>query len=259
VHKVGADGVVKLVAEFPGEHVSGLGFLPDGDLLAVLMDSRKLVRISPNGTTFYADLALLARSKINDMVVRGRRAFVSQFGFDITASPIQYCATDLLTVDARGTASIAATEMHSPNGLAISADGATLFVAESGANRISAFTIGADGGLSDQRVFGVFPDGHPPDGICLDSGGGVWAAIPLDLTAADGYGPGALRMIEGGTITHSLSVGEHRRVLACGFGGADRRSLFLCTVDSIMPPEALAAKAGRLERFEVDFQGAGTP
>jgi hypothetical protein len=196
IHKVGPDGVVKLVAEFPGEHVSGLGFLPDNDLLAVLMDSRTLVRISPNGSAVYADLSRLARSKINDMVVYAGRAYVSQFGFDIWATPIQYCTTDLLMVDAKGAASIAASEMHS---------------------------------------------------------------IPMSIQAADGYGPGALRMIEGGTITHSVSVGEHRRVLACGFGGEERRSLFLCTVDSIKPADALAAKVGRLERFEVGFQGAGTP
>jgi sugar lactone lactonase YvrE len=259
IHKVGLDGVVKLVAEFPGEHVSGLGFLPDGDLLAVLMDSRTLARISPNGSAVYADLSRLARSKINDMVVHGGRAYVSQFGFDIWATPIQYCTTDLLMVDAKGAASIAASEMHSPNGLAVSPDGATLFVAESGAMRILTFAIGSDGSLSDRRVFGQFQGGLPPDGICLDSDGGVWAAVPMDIQAADGYGPGVLRMIEGGTITHSLSVGEHRRVLACGFGGEDRRSLFLCTVDSIKPADALAAKVGRLERFEVDFQGAGTP
>jgi hypothetical protein len=47
-------------------------------------------------------------------------------------------------------------------------------------------------------------------------------------------------MIEGGTITHSLSVGEHRRILACGFGGEERRSLFLCTVDSIKPAHRIS-------------------
>jgi len=237
IHKVGADGIVKLVAEFPGEHVSGLGFLPDDDLLAVLMDSRTLVRISPNGSAAYADLSRLARSKINDMVVYAGRAYVSQFGFDIWATPIQYCTTDLLMVDAKGAASIAASEMHSPNGLAISPDGATLFVAESGAMRILTFAIGSDGSLSDRRVFGQFQGGLPPDGICLDSDGGVWAAVPMDIQAADGYGPGALRMIGVGPIPwipHESSNGTPSTALDACVPAKPSRAFglhcFLCVV-----------------------------
>ena len=76
------DGATELVAEFD-DFVGGLGFLPDGDLLCVLSKSRTLQRIAESGPSLHADLSGLCRFVLNDMVVRGGRAYVSQPGFDI--------------------------------------------------------------------------------------------------------------------------------------------------------------------------------
>ena len=59
--------------------------------------------------------------------------------------------------------------------MAITADGGTLVVAESHANRLTAFDIGPDGGLGGRRVWADTGDDHP-DGICVDDEGAIWYA-----------------------------------------------------------------------------------
>jgi sugar lactone lactonase YvrE len=261
VLRLGPGSPFETVAEFPGRHVSGLGFMPNGDLLTVLMDARLVMRTRPGGQpVLHADLTALTPFHINDMVVDIHgRAYVSQPGYDMWAEKAEPKPTDIIVIEPDGRAGIAAGGLHGPNGLAISPDGKTLFVAESGAGSISTFAIAADGSLSGRRLFAKWPDGGIPDGICLDDGGGVWAAIPVSLAKLDGHGLGVQRIVEGGAVTHAVPVSAGHRALACVFGGDDRRSLHICTVDLFRPEQAWAAKAGRIERVALDFLGAGLP
>ena len=61
------------------------------------------------------------------------------------------------------------------NEVVVDADGRTLVVAESHANRLTAFDIGPDGGLDGRRVWADTVGDHP-DGICLDDEGAIWYA-----------------------------------------------------------------------------------
>src|ERR1700689_4466894 len=50
--------------------VSGLGWLPDGRMLVVSMEDRRLLRIEPDGKgVLHADLSGVATGHCNDMVV----------------------------------------------------------------------------------------------------------------------------------------------------------------------------------------------
>jgi sugar lactone lactonase YvrE len=260
VHRLEDKGDLALIAEFPDDYASGLGFLPNGDLLTVLMQGRKVVRTAQGRAAPYADLQPLTRFIINDMIVRDGRAYVSQPGFDMWAEQIDPQTTDLILIGSDGQASIAASDMRSPNGMAVSPDGSTLFVAESSAGCITTFAIGADGALSDRQLFAQLPDGGIPDGICIDAAGGVWMGVPMTV-AADGVhiGPGVQRIVAGGEVTHVVPIGGGRRALACVLGGDDRRSLFICTSNEFHPHAARTAKSGRVERIEVDFGGIGQP
>ncbi len=62
-----------------------------------------------------------------------------------------------------------------PNGMAVTADNATLIVAESYAELLTAFDIADDGTLSNRRTWAATPGDHP-DGICLDGDGATWYA-----------------------------------------------------------------------------------
>ncbi|MBP2371002.1 sugar lactone lactonase YvrE [Pseudonocardia parietis] len=140
---------------------SGLGWLPDGSLLVVSMKDRTLLRRSPDGTvSTHADLAPVSEHWINDMVVdRQGRAWVGTIGFAIVdgADPEPGA---LYRVDPDGTVTVAVDGLWCPNGVVVTADGSTLVVAESFAARLTAFTIGADGALSERRVLAQF--GTPP-------------------------------------------------------------------------------------------------
>jgi sugar lactone lactonase YvrE len=156
---------------------SGIGWLPDGTLLAVSMLDRRVVAVRDGEVRPHADLSEFARSSANDMLVDGfGRAYVGDFGYDYVAGEERKPAR-LCLVQADGTVSVAAEDVWFPNGMALTPDGNTLLLAETPAQRISAFTVGESGALSDRRVFAAL-EAARPDGISLDASGAVWLASP---------------------------------------------------------------------------------
>lgn len=253
----------EVIFETAEDFVGGLGFLEDGGLIAVLSKGRRIVRIEPSGSVEHADLSGLCRFVLNDMISANGRAYVSQPGRDVWASEQHGMPepTDLLMVDGDGTSMTVAQQMMGPNGVAASPDGKTLYVAESSAMRVSAFTIDRTSGvLSDQRVFAILPDGAIPDGICLDESGAVWAAAPVSFDAGVvRSGPGVLRIDQEGRTTHRVPMRPGRRALACAFGGWDRSTLYICTVPDFEGSAAGSDGGGRIEKVTLDFVGAGSP
>ena len=79
-----------------------------------------------------------------------------------------------------GTITQKATDLHSANGVAVSNDGKTLYVAETDEHRLMQFRIKADGALSNGDVFVNLDDltHHVvhvwPDGIKIDSHGDIY-------------------------------------------------------------------------------------
>ena len=71
-----------------------------------------------------------------------------------------------------------------PNGLVGTADGKTLYVADHGAGKTYAYTIEADGSLTNKRLFVATGS----DGMELDAEGQLYLATPnkIQIFAADG-------------------------------------------------------------------------
>jgi sugar lactone lactonase YvrE len=245
---VDLDGKREDVLHVPGKP-SGLGWLPDGRLLVVSMEDRKLLRREANGAlVLHADLARLARFHCNDMVVDARgRAFVGNFGFDLDAGETP-CPTELIRVDPDGRAGVAASELRFPNGSVITPDGTTLIVGESFGGCLTAFTIAADGALTERREWARL-EKAVPDGICLDAESAIWVASPLSNEV--------LRVREGGEVTQRIPTG--RPAIACMLGGPDRRSLFVLSADSFRAEEAIQKRSARVAVVRVDVPGAGFP
>jgi len=131
----------------------------------------------------------------------------------------------------------------------ITPDGRTLIVGETMGQRLTAFDVAADGALTGRRVWAAL-DGVFPDGICLDAEGAIWVS--------DARGPDLLRVREGGAIEQRIPTGPGRHAFACMLGGADRRTLYVCTCTGSGP--AVADKRdGRIESVRVDVPGAGLP
>lgn len=243
-------GVVEAIARVP-ESPSGLGWLPDGRLLVVSMEDRKLVRQEAGGVLVpHADLSGVATFHCNDMVVDARgRAYVGNFGYDLHVQAKPRPAA-LALVQPDGTVSVAARDLQFPNGAVITPDGGTLIVGESFGQQLTAFSIdAASGALSQRRVWARLA-GAVPDGICLDADGAVWVASPMSREV--------LRVHEGGRVSQRISSGD-RMAIACMLGGADRRTLFVLTSTGIVPDECRLARAARIERVRVETPGAGLP
>lgn len=244
---VGEDGRIEEVARLT--QPSGLGWLPDGRLLVVSMVDRRVLRLEHGRLVSHGDLSRLATFHANDMVVdAGGRAYVGNFGWDFEhGAPVTPAV--LARVDPDGRVVGVADELLFPNGMVITPDERTLIVAETFAHRLTAFAIDANGALSGRRVWASI-DPIFPDGICLDAAGGVWVASPMTREV--------LRVVEGGTITDRLAVGE-RHAIACMLGGSDGRTLFVLTAPAIPRAEAQAHRGARIEAVRVAEPGAGRP
>ena len=241
------DGTVEVVLEIPGQP-SGLGWLPDGDLLLVSMLDQKVLRYDGTELHEHADLSEVATSLCNDMTVDAEgRAYVGNFGFDLHAGDDLASAT-LALVQPDGTVEASASDLRFPNGSVITPDGSTFIVGESFGGEFSAFDIGEAGRLFNRRVWAAVP-GTAPDGCCYDAEGGIWFA--------DAIGNAALRVLEGGEITHRVET--EQGCYACMLGGEDGRTLFLVTAPDSHPDRAGGSAQGRIDTVRVEVPGAGLP
>jgi sugar lactone lactonase YvrE len=250
VVRVDDRGTIETIAQHDSA-LSGLGWLPDGTLLVVAMNGRVL-RLGPAGLTLHADLTAEASHGVNDMIVHpGGWAYVGQFGYDREGGGTPAPAT-LLRVDADGAVAVAAPDLMVANGMIISPDGQTLWVAESAACRITAFTIAANGQLDDRRVWAELAAPCYPDGMCLDAQGAIWVACPV----AGRF----IRTVEGGEVTDEVPIESGRHAIACVLGGTERRTLYLLTAATLGQAEpSRLARAARVECVTVDCGGAGLP
>lgn len=241
-------GRAETMLEIP-QRPSGLGWTPDGALLVVSMLDRRVLRVENGATRVLADLSAVATGPCNDMVVDGRgRAYVGNFGYDRhKGEPPR--TTCLARVDPDGRVTRAAEDLFFPNGTVITPDGRTMIVGETQGHRLTAFDVAPDGTLSNRRVWAQFEDAVFPDGICLDAEGAIWVS--------DARGSALLRVREGGKIDGTVSTGS-RYAFACMLGGADRRTLFVCTSTGSGPGMA-DKRDGAIETVRVDVPGAGLP
>jgi sugar lactone lactonase YvrE len=251
VCRLSATGRVETLLEL-ADNPSGLGFLPDGDLLVVSVHDEKLLRVSKDGSVReHADLSSVVGHGINDMVVDlAGCAYVGQFGYEHSEGRMPE-ASPIILVDPQGHVSVGPDAVLVANGMVLTPDGRTLICAESAGGKLSAYDVGPNGALSHRRTFTRLPPGHYPDGICLDAAGGVWVACVL--------GPGFVRVLEGGSITHVVPMPEGRFAYACMLGGADRKTLYMCTSERYDPAYLKSCRTSRIESIRVDFPGAGLP
>lgn len=183
-------------------------FLPDGRMLLANSADQKVLRREPDGSlTEYADLAPVSTMPWNEIVVDQRgNAYVNSIGFEFPEGEFAPGFVVLVTPD--GTVTQVADDLAFPNGMAITADGGTLIIAESYAERLTAYTIGADGTLTDRRVWADTPGDHP-DGISLDADRAVWYA--------DVGNQHCRRVAEGGEVL--ATVDFDRGAFSCAVGG----------------------------------------
>ena len=247
LNAVDGDGQLRIVAhceDLPG----GLGWLPDGSLLMVYMTRRQIMRLENDELSLYADLSEHASFHCNDMVVDSLgRVYAGNFGYDLHGGDAQRAA-EILVVDTDGSVEIFAEDVIFPNGSVITPDGNNLLVAETFAHRITAFGLDARGRMRSRQTWASLGD-MTPDGICLDAEGALWVASPGTWEL--------VRVEAGGNVV--ATVDTTGTPYACMLGGAERRTLMVCTSETDDPQQAKRLASGRIEAVEVDVPGAGLP
>jgi sugar lactone lactonase YvrE len=260
---IDADGRSESVMEVPGQP-SGLGWMPDGSLLAVSMRDHRVLRRAPDGSvTEHADLSQYCGGHLNDMVVdESGRAFVGNFGFDLMGFG-DPAVTVLVRVDPDGSTAVAAEDLVFPNGSVIT-PGGELIVSETLASRFTVFDLAPDGALSGRRTWQVAPQRplgplaemlvgaeFAPDGLALDAEGHLWSA--------DALGGRCCRVAPGGAIVEEIPAPDGLGFFACALGGDDGRTLLLCTAPDFAEDARKAAREAVLLTTTVDVPHAGRP
>ncbi|HEX6676914.1 MAG TPA: SMP-30/gluconolactonase/LRE family protein [Actinomycetes bacterium] len=233
---VDLDGNHEVVAHVPTTIPYSIDWLPDGRLLAVSGPEALLLRQEPDGSLVtHADLGGLD-SMFNELVVDGRGNAYVNGGVVVLVTP-------------DGAARQVADGLAFGNGMAVTPDDATLIVAESHGNRLTAFDIRADGGLSNRRVWADLAGGSP-DGICLDADGAAWYA--------DVPNKRCVRVREGGEVLETIQL--DRGCFACMLGGPDGRTLFMLAAEwHGMDDIDFSARTGQVLTAPAPTPGAGWP
>jgi len=242
VDLMGNSDVIVRMSSFP----FSFDWLPDGRLVILSGGDGVLSSREPDGSLVpYADLTDLSAYPWNEIVVDGRgNAYVNSIGFDFPEGEFAPGVVALVTPD--GSARQVADGVAFPNGMAVTPDNATLILAESYGNKLTAFDIGDDGSLSNARVWADLDDGFP-DGICLDAEGAVWYG--------DVPNKRCVRVREGGEVLQTVTL--DRGCFACMLGGAADSTLFMLAAEWGDP--ASEERTGQVLTIEAPAAGAGWP
>jgi sugar lactone lactonase YvrE len=231
---VDADGRSEVVAQLPASTVPlSIDWLPDGRMLLVSGPDATLLRREPDGSLVtHADLTGLAEILNEIVVAADGTVYLNGGPRDFSKGSI------LIAVGPDGSAREVGSGIRFGNGMALTADGSTLIVAESWGKRLSAFAVRPDGSLGDRELWAELGAGTP-DGICMDAEGAVWYA--------DVPNRNCVRVAEGGEVLDTVEL--DRGGFACALGGPDGRTLHVLAAEfhsfETMPAD-IAARTGQL-------------
>ncbi|WP_343244938.1 SMP-30/gluconolactonase/LRE family protein [Streptomyces sp. SID14478] len=151
----------------------------------------------------------------------------------------------LWRVDPDGTVTRVLDGLTVPNGPVFTADGRTLYLADSARGRLLRHAVDpASGALDEGELFATVTSGSP-DGMAVDLNGGVWSAV---------WGAGVLHHYRAdGTLDEVVPVPVRQPAGLC-LGGADGRTLFVTSARIGL--ERPGPLDGALLRLRVDVPGA---
>jgi sugar lactone lactonase YvrE len=242
-------GGVRTEATMP--RPSGLGWLPDGRLLAASYEDAHLYVQKYSGVGPHVDLGEGGKFSLNDMIVAPSGvAYCDRYyvpDAHATEDDAELPPGQIVAVLPDGTVRVVAEDVLFPNGLAITADKATLLVSLTAGQGVEAFDIADDGSLANRRMWAELP-GKTPDGICLDAEGAAWVAS---------FQSGEfLRVLEGGTVTDVVETGTRWAVQPC-LGGSDGKTLFMLTADTDIDRFFAKDYSARVEVARVSVPAGG--
>ncbi len=225
-----ADGTLRVFGEVDGHLALGLAFFGDGSVLSGSAFRRQIYRLFSSGRKeILADLSEEVPDITNECAIgRDGSVYVGSVGFEFLKGDAPR-PTRLVRIAPDGAISRVGPELFMPNGMALSDDGHTLYVAESMGAKITAVNIGDDGDVTPARLVADLgaSDADHPDGLALAPDGSFYYAAPL---------------VPGGAIVHVSPAGAEigRYMLgwphstSCAIGGLDGHTLFVTATEAMV-------------------------
>jgi gluconolactonase len=193
-----------------------------GRLYSCERDGRRVTRMEKDGrlTVIASEWQGKRLNSPNDITVRrDGHIYFSDPASKAVLEPQEIGFNGLYHVTPQGKISLLNAKMKRPNGVALTPDGRTLYVADSEEKKILAYDLDADGSASRERVFISGIEGSP-DGFRVAENGNLYIACKgiAIYTAAGKF----IRMIEFPETPAN-----------CAFGGADLRTLYVTARTSV--------------------------
>jgi gluconolactonase len=225
IHKLTEAGDASVFLK-PSGKSNGLMFDKDGTLIACRHWERDVARIAPDGqVTVLADA--YDGKKLNSpndcVIAQGGAIYFTDPGYGLEQRPREQDVEAVYRISPDGALTRVVDDMTRPNGIFISPDGKTLYVADSQEKKIRAYALREDGSATDGRDLISVAAEEPgtADGMTLDAdgniystgGGGVWVISP-----------------EG---EHLGTIPVPEVPANCTFGGADRNVLYITARTSV--------------------------
>lgn len=205
----------KTVFRNPSGNSNGLAVDKQGRLIACEHGNRRVSRTEKDGTVI--SLAETFEGKKlnspNDAVVRSDGAIFftdPPYGISVEQQELPHQGVYMIAADGR--LKLLISDFKRPNGIGLSPDEKTLYVADTEGNHIRAFDLAEDGTVTNGRVFCELPH---PDGMAVDVRGYVWC------TAEDG----TRVFTPKGEWVHTVVTPQGPA--NCGFGDRDGKTLYI--------------------------------
>jgi gluconolactonase len=197
------DGETTVYRE-PSGRSNGLTFDEQGRLVSCHHDLRCVMRETAHDplpiATHFEGKRL---NSPNDVVVRsdGRIFFTDPpYGINeerramgLEPIPQELPFQGVFTIAPQGSIALLIDDFDRPNGLALSPDERTLYVADTNRRHVRAFDVDREGALSGGRVFAEMREDGRPDGMKVDRDGRLYvSAKTVQVFAADGQPLGVI-------------------------------------------------------------------
>jgi gluconolactonase len=214
----------------PDGNADGIGLDPQGNIVAAGFASRNIWRLangtmqtlapcsSPTTATCYQDKEVNTPDDIttrSDGVIYFTDPTFGSGGQGLPAQMLSLQnAQGVYRLSTDGTLHLEDTSTSGPNGINLSPDEKTLYVAYTLGSSVAKFDVAADGSLGNKRAFAGGT--MLADSMCVDAAGNVYVGTSRGIVVINPAGQSLGTISVGGQIATN-----------CAFGGADQRTLFV--------------------------------
>jgi gluconolactonase len=221
INKIGSSGKLEIYRNYTNA-ANGNSMDVQGRLYSAERDGRQLSRLERDGkvTVLASEWEGKRLNSPNDVVVRrDGHVYFTDPASKAVLEPQELGFNGVFHITPQGKLSLVSKRLARPNGVALTPDGRTLYVADSEARKIYAYNLDAAGNASGEREFLAVAEGSP-DGLRVAANGNLYIAAKGIAV----YSPA-------GKLLRTIDFPE--TPANCAFGGKDLKTLYVTARTSV--------------------------